>query len=216
MRTAAVTQPAELVTLTAWPRDCSGRLASAKLRKAGRMPAVLFSLDSNRSQLISVIAGEVSRQVQLYGRRSVVCKVFNVCLENPAGGPSQNFRCLLRQVHINSVTDRVENVTLMHCPAERLVRMEVPVMVVGDDVSPGVKRGGFANLTRRFIKMLCPGDSIPPVMEVDVSNLDIGDRVMLSDLTFPPGVQLLEKDASQPVCKIAGKLRREEPAAAAA
>ena len=53
-----------------------------------------------------------------------------------------------------------------------------------------MKRGGYLHLIRRKIRCSCPGDTIPAYVEVDVSNLELGQRVLLSDISFPPGVTL--------------------------
>lgn len=69
----------------------------------------------------------------------------------------------------------------------------LPTQVLGEDVSPGVKKGGFVNMVRWKINCLCLGSSIPPHLEVDVSSLQLGDKVGLEALELPPGVLLNEK-----------------------
>ena len=64
---------------------------------------------------------------------------------------------------------------------------------MGEEVSPGMKGGGFVNTIRKVIQCSCPGDTIPAYIEVDVSNLSIGQRVGLDSLKLPPGVKHLEK-----------------------
>jgi large subunit ribosomal protein L25 len=73
-----------------------------------------------------------------------------------------------RQVHMTADTDAIENVTLIECPADRPVRVEVPLKVIGDDVSPGLKAGGRINWIRRTIPCLARGDSIPRDFTVDI------------------------------------------------
>ena len=60
--------------------------------------------------------------------------------------------------------------------------------LLGAETCPGVKRGGYLNLIRRKIRCSCPGDVVPAYVEVDVSTLELNQRVLLSDISFPPGV----------------------------
>lgn len=59
------------------------------------------------------------------------------------------------------------------------------------------------NKIRTTLKYLCPAEHIPPKIEVDVSNLDIGDRVFMSDIEVHPSLRLLSKNNSIPICKVA-------------
>ena len=132
-----------------------------------------------------------------------------------------------KQVHRNAVTEMIENITFLHCPEDRHVNVRVPVVVrlgavltagafvvhfsilwlmqvAGLELSPGARRGGWINTLFPAVRCRCPGGSIPPYLEVDVSGLNIGDSVRLEDLQLPPGVHVLEKALDMPVCKMRG------------
>ena len=57
---------------------------------------------------------------------------------------------------------------------ETQVRVHVPVRTQGEDVSPGVKRGGFVQILRNTVPVRCRSDSIPKNFMMDVSALDVG------------------------------------------
>lgn len=99
-------------------------------------------------------------------------------------------------------TDAIENVTLMHCPPERTVKVKVPLQVFGEEVCPGIKAGGRINWIQRTIACTTKGDSIPKAFEVDISNLVMNDKVLYSALDVPEGVQLVQKDLDEPILKI--------------
>lgn len=65
-----------------------------------------------------------------------------------------------------------------------------------------VKSGGYINKIRTSLKYLCPSEHIPSKIEVDVSNLDIGDGVCMRDVQVHPSLKLLSKNETMPVCKI--------------
>ena len=66
------------------------------------------------------------------------------------------------------------------------------MQVLGEDVSPGVKRGGYINVIRKRIRCLCRGSAIPSHINVDVSLLDFGGRIGLDAVSFPDGVDIAE------------------------
>lgn len=55
---------------------------------------------------------------------------------------------------------------------------------------------------RDSLKYMCPAEHIPPKIEVDVSSLDIGDRVFIHEVKVHPSLKLLSKNESMPVCKV--------------
>ncbi|KAG9151267.1 hypothetical protein Leryth_002806 [Lithospermum erythrorhizon] len=63
------------------------------------------------------------------------------------------------------------------------LKVDVPIVFKGEDKCPGLNKGGFLRKIRPCLKFLCPAESIPPKIEVDVSNLDIGEKVYMHDVT---------------------------------
>lgn len=119
-------------------------------------------------------------------------------------------RALPHQIHVNAVSGVVENVNFLALPAGKGVTAAVPVSVVGADLAPGVKRGGFLNLIRRAVRVSAPDRaSLPSSVEVDASALELGQRVALADLSLPPGATLAEPHPELPVLKVAGRQARE-------
>jgi large subunit ribosomal protein L25 len=64
--------------------------------------------------------------------------------------------------------------------AGQKIRVKVPVVLLGEDVSPGIKAGGVANLVRRDLEVLADPDSVPERFEIDVSEASIGDTLRWS------------------------------------
>lgn len=80
-------------------------------------------------------------------------------------------------------------------------------------ITCSAKTGGHLNKIRTSLKYLCPAEHIPPKIEVDVSKLDIGDRVFIPDVEVHPSMKLLSKNETMPICKIvATKLENPESA----
>jgi len=84
------------------------------------------------------------------------------------------------------------------------VEVEVPVNVLNEDESPGLDRGGMLNLVRHGIEISCPADAIPDSIDVDVTGLDIGDSVHISQITLPEKVTPTITDRDFTVLTIVG------------
>lgn len=66
------------------------------------------------------------------------------------------------------------------------------------------------NTIKRTVKYLCPADIVPPYIDVDLSELDVGQKVLMGDLNVHPALKLLQSK-DEPVCKIAGARASEQP-----
>ncbi|CAI7807042.1 unnamed protein product, partial [Closterium sp. NIES-54] len=112
------------------------------------------------------------------------------------------------QVHWHGGTDEILNVTFLKLPERESARVKVPVplVFVGEDACPGIKKGGWLYTMRRTLPFSCPPSAIPPFVEVDLSALDVGHKITLADVArqVDPRLRLLLADVSHPVCKIAG------------
>ena len=73
--------------------------------------------------------------------------------------------------------------------AKSIIEVEVSVTFIGEDVAPGLKEGGTLNVVRYAIEVKCPAGSIPDAIEVDVSAMEIGDAIHISEVTLPEGVK---------------------------
>ena len=98
------------------------------------------------------------------------------CWTSPATRPAS----FPREVQLDPVTDRPVHVDFMRLAEGATVRLEIPVHFNGQDVSPGLKKGGVLNIVRHSIVLICPADNIPNTIEVDVSKLDINETIHIS------------------------------------
>jgi large subunit ribosomal protein L25 len=127
-------------------------------------------------------------------------------------------RVIPREVQLGPVSDRPVHVDFMRLAEGATVRLEIPVHFNGQDVSPGLKKGGVLNIVRHAIALVCPADNIPNTIEVDVANLDINETIHLQDLTLPAGVKPVIRGRDFTICSIVAptSVIEEQRAAAAA
>jgi len=106
-------------------------------------------------------------------------------------------RCLVRELQIDPVDDDdLTHINLLKYEPEhkQKVIVEIPFQVVNLDKAPGVKKGGMLNLVMPKVKVVCSGETIPKVLELDIAGMDIGHRIFLRDIEVPGGVELAPID----------------------
>ena len=169
----------ETVKLAALPRDRAGKGAARAVRRAGRVPAVVYG-DGVTPDLISLEPRDVEREMRKTG---FFTRVFEIDL----GGRS--VRALARDVQLHPVSDKAEHVDFMRVSETTRIRVAVPVRFLNADKAPGIKRGGVLNVVAHDIEVFCSIGTIPNVIEVDLAGLDINDSVHISSIQLPEGVR---------------------------
>ncbi|KAI3462772.1 hypothetical protein Pfo_019435 [Paulownia fortunei] len=207
-------------TIQAVPREISGHRISVRDRAQGRIPAVVFSqsyVQTNPKDPTSVAASSsVSQKLLLTTERKQIKAILKhiqlpfFCsttfpLQIRAGSGSstilQNGKVLPIKIHTDE-EGKILNLVFVWAEDGTELKVDVPIVYKGEDVCPGLKKGGSLSRIRTSLKYLCPAEHIPSKIEVDVSNLDIGDRVSMHDVEVHPSLKLLNKNETMPICKI--------------
>ncbi|KAF2297880.1 hypothetical protein GH714_004698 [Hevea brasiliensis] len=272
-------KPGPVETILAIPRSTSGKSIAAKDRKAGRVPSILFEQEDGQH------GGFLKLEVRPEFESDEII---------------EEVRVLPRLIHLHSITDIPINVTFIRAPSTALLKVDVPLVFTGEDVSPGLRKeqvpvegfdpdqyqgchemprsqvvnqetvrmeeleekvrnwqetaerkldlkmekmeqklddmgkkimdemkkmmcgffnernkevevnsehegqgSSYLNIIKRTVKFLCPADIIPPYIEVDLSELDVGQKLVMGDLKVHPALQLIQSE-EQPVVKIMG------------
>lgn len=108
-----------------------------------------------------------------------------------ADRPLRCVRVLAKEVQVNAVSLKLEHISFMLCPRDRVVRVLLPIKTTNEELNPNRKSGAFAYVTMRRVLYACLGSSVPPHIEVDVSKLALGEVVRVRDLPQPPGTKIL-------------------------
>ena len=168
----------ETLTLPAEARERAGKGASRALRREGRTPAVIYG-GKEEPTLIHVEQKELVRQL-------MTGHFMNSIVNIEIGG--QTIRTLPKDVAFHPVTDRPTHVDFLRLTGDSVVEVQVPVVFVNEDASPGLKKGGVLNIVRHELDLHCPNADIPEEIQVDVTGKEIGDSIHISDVTLPKGV----------------------------
>ena len=104
-------------------------------------------------------------------------------------------KALTKDVQFHPVSDLPVHIDFFRVTNDTIIDVVVPAVFVGNEQSPGIKRGGILNVVRYNIEVKCPAGSIPDSLTVDISNMDIGDSIHISEVDLPENVkQGLERD----------------------
>ncbi|HFB2048389.1 MAG: 50S ribosomal protein L25/general stress protein Ctc [Hyphomicrobiaceae bacterium] len=175
-------------------RTKAGKGGSRAIRRSGLVPAVIYG----NNQLPIMIALKSNEVTRLLGRGTFLSQVFDIDLEG------KKFRALTREVQFEPVRDRPIHVDFQLIGDDGKIRVMVPVDVINEDKSPGIKRGGVLNLVRREVEVFCPANNIPEKLVVDLDGVDIGTSVHISSVEMAAGVSATITDRDFTVLTVAG------------
>lgn len=155
-------------------RKDAGKGAARTHRREGRIPAILYGHGED-SVSLTVDRNELDRLVHSISIENTI-----VDLDVDGGG----YKVLIREIQRHPVRHDFLHVDFFHVAMDEKIHLEIPVVVVG--TAEGVKnKGGILDHQLREIEVYCLPGNIPEKIEVDVSALDIGDSIHVSDLDLP-------------------------------
>jgi len=201
---------AEMQTITALKRDGAGKGPARASRREGRVPGVIYG-GPEKPQMISIDNAALLRVLK---RGGFMSHQFMVDL-----GEGTPVRVIPRDLQLDPVRDFPLHVDFMRLFKGSTISVQIPVQFIGEAVSPGMKRGGVLNVVRHEIELLCPVDDIPDHIEIDISEMDIGDGVHISAVKLPAGVRPAIRGRDFTVVTLAAPVVEQaaaEPVAAAA
>ena len=169
----------ETVKLAAQPRDRVGKGAARAVRRAGRVPGVVYG-EGQTPDLISLDPRDVTREMSKTG---FFTRLFELDLSD------RSIRALARDIQFHPVTDAPEHIDFLRVSDTTRIRVAVPVRFLNSDKAPGIKRGGVLNVVAHNVEVFCSITTIPRVIEVDLAGLDINDSVHMSTIQLPEGVR---------------------------
>jgi large subunit ribosomal protein L25 len=196
--------------VTAEPRAEQGKGASRRLRRVGKVPAVLYG-GKGEPQMVLLSHNEMSKHVQTEA-------FFSHILTLKLDGQSQ--QVVIKDLQRNPVNNSIIHADFQRVLADVAIRMQVPLHFKGGEVAPGVKvGGGIVEHHVNQVEVECLPKDLPEFIEVDLSKLEINESIHMSQLTVPAGVELVDlrlgKDASVAAVHIPRAVVEEEIAPAA-
>lgn len=196
---------AEQVAVAAERRDETGKGAARTLRRAGKIPAVIYGHGREPEALV-LDATAFGRAIQGHAVSSTILDV------SVAGAAP--VKALVREMQRDALrADTILHVDLYEVRADEAILVEVPIHLVG--IPDGVRNhGGVVDHSLRAVEIRVLPTEIPEFLELDVTALGIGDHLSVADLVLAAGE--FETDAETVVCSVLAPRAEEAPAPVAA
>jgi large subunit ribosomal protein L25 len=190
------------IVLNVEVREQTGTGSARATRRSGMVPGVLYGGDKD-PVAIAVKSNEFRKA--LY-----TGKLLGHLVTLKYGAETQPV--IAKTVDMHPVTDEPWHFDLYRVDEHQQIKIEVPVHFAHQDDSPGLKRGGTLSVILHSLTVSCPADQIPEEIVVDVTGLDIGATIRVSDLKLPANVASA-MDPELVVASIAGAMTEAAEAA---
>jgi large subunit ribosomal protein L25 len=184
-------------------RELQGSSASRRLRRANRVPGILYG-GKSAPQMIEFNHNELYQAMR---KEAFHSSVINMNIE----GATE--MCLLRDVQMHAYKLQIKHVDFQRIDATQIIHQKVPLHFINADIAPGVKiGGGMVQHAFTELDVKCLPKDLPEFIEVDLKDLQAGQALHLSQVALPAGVELAHHGEGDPV--IAGVVVRGAGAAA--
>lgn len=183
----------EIIKLIASIRQELGTGPARALRKQGMVPAIIYG-NGQKPLAIAIIEKDITK---LYRKPSFTSTVIQLVIGE------QQHNVLPKAIELHPVTDLVRHVDFVNLSLKSQ-KVAIPIVYEGKERALGVKRGGFFNIVKRTILMICPADNIPKKIVIDVINMYVGQSIRAADLLLPVGCQIVNYQANHIIASIIG------------
>ncbi len=170
----------EIPDLHAQERTGTGKGAARQARRDGLVPGIVFGGDADPLP-INIPFNALLKRLKAGRFKSTL---FNLKVDG-----HEDVRVICRDVQRHIVKDLPTHVDFMRLRRTTKINLYIPVEFVGEETSPGIKRGGVLTVVRPEIELVVTAGDIPEKIEVDVSGMAIGDTLTISQVTLPEGAK---------------------------
>ncbi|MFZ2971490.1 50S ribosomal protein L25/general stress protein Ctc [Ferribacterium limneticum] len=184
--------------LIAQARTLQGTGASRRLRRAGTVPGIVYGGEA-APQAIEVVHNDLLLKLK---KEAFHSSVVNLVVDG------KKEQVLLRDYQMHAYRPLVLHIDFQRVDATHELHIKVPLHFTNEEVGPGVKlNGGLVNHVITEVDVHCLAKDLPEFVEVDLSALNVGDSIHLSQLKLPNGVKLVAHATDDVVVGIvAGKV----------
>lgn len=161
-------------------REKTGKGSARKLRRQGLVPAVLYGHGIEPVHL--AIPEKDVRKVAMSESKIVTIEI---------EGKKGKEKAIVKDLDIDPLKDSFLHIDLQRIRMDEKISSTVPIVVVGEEVSVGLKAGGVLQHGIREIEVECLPKDLPSHIEVDISKMEIGDVIRVEDLNIPVGVDVI-------------------------
>lgn len=186
-------------TLSAEPREDVGKGASRRLRRAKKVPAIIYGADKDPASVVL----DHDQLVHNLDSEAFYSHILTLELGK------KKEQVVLKDIQRHPFKLQIMHVDLQRVSAKEKLRLQIPLHFVNENQAPGVREGGLVSHQITEIEIECLPKDLPEYIEVDLSSLELGDSVHVADLKVPKGVEIYAlthgSEGEEPVASILGR-----------
>jgi large subunit ribosomal protein L25 len=163
-------------------REKTGKAETRRLRRAGKLPAIIYGGDKPD---LPIVLNHNTTSKLLNDEH-----FFTSMIEIKVKGSRGKNTVLLKDVQWDPIYDTARHLDFFRVSSSDSVTVEVPVVAINHEKCPGAVAGGLLDIVRHTLEVTSRADAIPEHIEVDCSNLEIGDTIHIDDIALPEGTEV--------------------------
>jgi large subunit ribosomal protein L25 len=169
--------------LIAEMREDQGKGASRRLRRHGKVPAVIYGGGRPPRALLL----DHNKVLQQLDHEAFYSSILTI----EVGDKTQ--AAILKDVQRHPAKRQIMHMDLQRVVEDEKIRMNIPIHIVGEEKAPGVKLGGGSVMRiMTEVEVSCLPRDLPEYFEVDISHMELDDMLHLSDIKVPEGVEITQ------------------------
>ncbi len=186
--------------LEAQKREAAGKGAARGMRRAGHLPGVLYG---RKNEVIPIQINTRGFQdfLQNYGENAFIN------LEIVDHGTES---VMVKEIQRDPVSNQLLHTDLLRISMDEPITSAATIVLVGS--APGIQEGGILEFPHRQLTLHCLPTLLPEEIEVDISELEIDNRLSVEDISLPEGIEILDDPHTRIVAVVPPKVE-EEPTA---
>ncbi len=158
-------------------RERAGKGSARATRREKRIPAVIYG-DNKEPVIISLAGNEVQK---VLNRGGLLTSLSEITIDK------ETHRVLARDIQFHPVSDQPLHIDFLRVSPKTKITVSIPVNFINEDLSEGLKRGGNLSIVRHQLDLSCSAANIPDSVDFDLTGLDIGASLRMTDAILPEG-----------------------------
>lgn len=192
-----------LIELKSKIRTTTGNGPARRLRMSGKIPAVLYG-PKTEPVLLSVNKSDLELVFKKGGIGQVI---LNLVIQK--NGETLTRPAMIKELQTHPVSRNFIHVDFYEIKMDRKITAKIPVVTTGK--AKGVELGGFIQIIRRELEVQCLPLEVPESIEIDISDLDIGDSIHVGKIHLEGEIEFLDDDNYTVVTVLSPTIEEEEP-----
>ena len=185
------------VKLEAQKREESGKGAARGMRRAGNLPGVLYGR-KNEVIPIQIDARGFQDFLHNYGENAFInLEIVDHGTEN----------VMVKEIQRDPVSNQLLHTDLLRISMDEPITSAVPITLIGS--APGIQEGGILEFPHRQLTLHCLPTLLPEEIEVDISGLDIDDRLSVNDVSLPEDIEIIDDPNTRIVAVVPPRIEEE-------